>query len=172
MLRRLLQRCSWLLVVGILILSIFLGLEISASKTATAAISQLEAVPGEIIYRSQLKLDDQSGKVWQVIFWKQVYPDSPPSINLRLVGFPGSAELIHPQPLRITKTTGEILTAPDVFLEEAPIPTIGQYDFKNVLPKLSVEPLLLSIPLPGEQFINISVPQSVVQEWQTVITNY
>ncbi len=185
MLRRLVQTFWWLLLLGILTLFIFLGVlllgiltlfiflgvEISASKTAIAAISRLEAVPGEIIYRSQLKLDDQSGNVWQVILWKQVYPDSAPNINLRLVGFPGSAELIHPQPLRITKATGEVLAAPDVFLEEAPVPTIGQYDFQNILPNLPIEPLLLSIPLPGEHFINISVPQSVVQEWQTVINN-
>jgi hypothetical protein len=171
MLHRLLQTFWWLLLLGMLTLFLFLGVEISASKTAIAAISRLEAVPGEIIYRSQLKLDDQSGNVWQVILWKQIYADHPASINLRLVGFPGSAELIHPQPLRITKATGEVLTAPDVFLEEAPVPTIGQYDFKNVLPKLPIEPLLLSIPLPGEHFINISVPQAVVQEWQTVISN-
>ncbi|MDZ8055115.1 MAG: DUF3122 domain-containing protein [Aulosira sp. ZfuVER01] len=171
MLRRFLQTFWWLLLLGMLTIFIFLGLEISVSKTAIAAITRLEAVPGEVIHRSQLKLDDQSGNVWQVILWKQVYPDCPPSVNLRLVGFPGSAELIHPQPLRITKATGEVLTAPDVFLEEAPVPTIGQYNFKDILPKLTVEPLLLSIPLPGEHFINISVPQSVVQEWQQVVSN-
>ncbi|NJR31250.1 DUF3122 domain-containing protein [bacterium] len=171
MLRWFLQTFWWLLLLGILTMFIFLGLEISASKTAIAAISRLEAVPGEVIYRSQLKLEDQSGNVWQVILWKQVYPDCPPSVNLRLVGFPGSAELIHPQPLRITKATGEILTAPDVFLEEAPVPTIGQYNFKDILPKLAVKPLLLSIPLPGEHFINILVPQSVVQEWQKVVSS-
>ncbi|BAY20834.1 hypothetical protein NIES2100_05780 [Calothrix sp. NIES-2100] len=179
MLRRFVQILWRLLLLGIVTIFILLGLEISASKTAytegvaggIAAITRLESVPGEVIYRSQLKLDDQSGHVWQVILWKQVYPDYLPSINLRLVGFPGSAELIHPQPLRITTATGEVLIAPDVFLESAPVPTIGQYNFQDILPKLSVEPLLLSIPLPGEKFINISVPQSVVHEWQTVASN-
>ncbi|MBD2359050.1 DUF3122 domain-containing protein [Tolypothrix sp. FACHB-123] len=168
MLRRFLQILLRLLLLAIVTTFIFLGLDISVSKRAIAAITQLESVPGEIIYRSQLKLEDQSGHVWQVIFWKQVYPGHPSSINLRLVGFPGSAELIHPQPLRITKATGEVLIAPDVFLESAPVPTIGQYNFQDILPKLTVEPLLLGIPLPGEKFINISVPQSVVKEWQKV----
>ncbi|OUL17734.1 DUF3122 domain-containing protein [Nostoc sp. 106C] len=79
MLRRFLQTFWWLLLLGILTMFIFLGLEISASKTAIAAINRLEAVP--------------------------------------------------------------------------------------------VEPLLVSIPLPGQHFIKISVPQSVVQEWQRVVSN-
>ncbi|MBD2336421.1 DUF3122 domain-containing protein [Calothrix sp. FACHB-156] len=171
MLRRFLQSFWWMLLLGILTMLIFLGLEIKSYQTAIAAITKFEQVPGEIIYRSHLKLDDQSGNTWQVILWKQIYPGHSPSVNLRLVGFPGSAELIHPQPLRVTKATGEVLTAPDVFLEEAPVPSIGQYDFKNILPKLPIETLQLGIPLPGQHFINISVPPSVVQEWQSVVSN-
>ncbi|MBW4564093.1 MAG: DUF3122 domain-containing protein [Mojavia pulchra JT2-VF2] len=169
MLRRLLQIFGWLLLLGILTTFIFLGLEISTSQKAIAAVIQLKERPGEILYRSQKKLDDQSGNVWQVILFKQVYSGEALNVNLRLVGFPGSAELIHPQPLRITTATGKVLTAPDVFLEEAPAPTIGQYEFKNILPTLPSEQLLLNIPLPGDRTINISVPQSVVQEWHQVL---
>ncbi|WP_343217809.1 DUF3122 domain-containing protein [Halotia branconii] len=133
-----------------------------------ATVKQLE-VPGEILHRSQTKLDDQSGNVWQVVLFKQVYPGQVVSVNLRLVGFPGAAELFHPQPLTITTATGKIFNAADVFLEEAPAPTIAQYDLKDILPKLPTEPLLLGIPLPGDRFINISVPKSVVQEWQKVL---
>ncbi|MFK0731314.1 MAG: DUF3122 domain-containing protein [Gloeotrichia echinulata GP01] len=169
MLRRFLHTFWWLLVLGILTLFIFLGLGSLTSQTVMAAVSKLEGTPGEILYRSQLKLDDQSGKVWQVILWKQVYAEQAPSINLRLVGFPGAAELLHPQPLHITITRGEILTAPDVFLGAAPAPSIAQYDLKDILPKLPTEPLQLGIPLPGKRLINISVPKSVVQEWKSVI---
>jgi Protein of unknown function (DUF3122) len=159
----------WLLLLGILTISIYLGLGSLSSPTAIAVVKQLEAAPGEVIYRSQTKLDDQSGHVWQVVLFKQVYPGEAQSVNLRLVGFPNSEELIHPQPLKITTATGKVLTAADIFLDEAPAPTIGQYDFKNVLPQLPTEPLVLGIPLPGQRFINISVPQSVVQEWKLVI---
>ncbi|MEA5507156.1 DUF3122 domain-containing protein [Halotia wernerae UHCC 0503] len=160
----------WLLWLAILTTSIyiFLGLGNLKSQMVLAAVKQLEA-PGEILHRSQTKLDDQSGNVWQVVLFKQVYPSQAVSINLRLVGFPGAAELFHPQPLKITTATGKVFSAADVFLEEAPAPTIGQYNFKDILPKLPTEPLLLSIPLPGERFINISVPKSVVQEWQKVL---
>lgn len=158
----------WLLLLGILTLYIFLGLGSLTSSTAIAAVNQTEASK-EILYRSFAKLNDQSGRVWQVVLFKQIYPGQAQTVNLRLVGFPGSAELLHPQPLKITTATGKALTAADVFLDEAPAPTIGQYDFKDILPQLSIEPLVLSIPLP-KNTINISVPQSVVQDWQEVVS--
>jgi hypothetical protein len=159
----------WLLLLGILTLYIFLGLGSLTSPTAIAAVIQTEAASKEILYRSFAKLNDQSGQVWQVVLFKQIYPGQAQTVNLRLVGFPGSAELLHPQPLKITTTTGKVLTAADVFLDEAPAPTIGQYDFQDILPQLSIESLVLSIPLPRNT-INISVPQSVVQEWQEVVS--
>ncbi|MBD2250715.1 DUF3122 domain-containing protein [Nostoc parmelioides] len=158
----------WLLLLGMLTLYIFLGLGSLTSQTVIAAVNQSEAASKEILYRSLTKLDDQSGHVWQVVLFKQVYPGQAQTVNLRLVGFPGSAELLHPQPLKITTATGKVLTAADVFLDEAPAPTIGQYDFKDILPQLSIEPLVLSIPLPSDT-INISVPQRVVQDWQKVM---
>jgi hypothetical protein len=85
----------------------------------------VEETSGEVLYRSQVKLDDQLGKVWQVVLFTQTYPHQTSNINLHLVGFPGSAELIHPQPLRITSTTGKLWNAADIFLDEAPTPTIG-----------------------------------------------
>ncbi|HCQ21730.1 MAG: DUF3122 domain-containing protein [Aphanizomenon sp.] len=158
-----------ILLVGILITFIFLGLVNFKSQTVTAAVTQIGEPTGEVIYRSQVKLDDQSGKVWQVVLFKQVYSDQPVHINLRLVGFPGSAELIHPQPLRITTNTGKVWNANDIFLDQAPAPTIGQYDFTEILPQLPPESLILSIPLVGTNLINISVPIHVVKEWQSLI---
>ncbi|MBD2487003.1 DUF3122 domain-containing protein [Aulosira sp. FACHB-615] len=168
-LRRIRNIFWWLLVVSILTISIFLALASPTSPTAIASVTHLEAAPGEILYRSQTKLDDQSGHVWQVVLFKQIYPGQNTSVNLRLVGFPNSAELIHPQPLKITTASGKVFTASDVFLDEAPAPTIGQYNFQNILPQLPNEPLQLAIPLPGQKSINISVPYPVVLEWQEVM---
>jgi len=159
-----------ILLVGILTTFIFLGLVNFRSQTVTAAVTQIGEPPGEVIYRSQVKLDDQSGKVWQVVLFKQVCSDQPAHINLRLVGFPGSAELIHPQPLRITTNTGKVWNANDIFLDQAPAPTIGQYDFTEILPQLPPESLILSIPLADTNLINISVPIHVVKEWQSLIS--
>ncbi|MBH8565222.1 DUF3122 domain-containing protein [Nostoc sp. CENA67] len=161
----------WLLWLGILTISIYIFLSSVnlPSQMVIADVSKLEAAPGEILYRSQKKLDDQSGNVWQVVLFRQVYPGQGQTVNLRLVGFPNSAELFHPQPLKITTATGKVFTAADIFLDDAPAPTIGQYNLKDILPQLPREPLVLSIPLPGDRFINISVPKSVVLEWQLVM---
>lgn len=165
--RRILQTLFWLLLLGIWTTIVFLGIGTFLSQPVLAAINQIEA-PGEVLYRSQQRLSDSSGNSWQVVLFKQVKPGQAALVNLRLVGFPGVAELIHPQPLRITTPTGEIVTAQDVFLEEAPAPTIAQYDIKNILPNLPAESLQLSLPLVGDRFIDISVPRFVVQEWQEV----
>ncbi|MFN7659763.1 MAG: DUF3122 domain-containing protein, partial [Dolichospermum sp.] len=79
-----------LILVGIFTTFIFLNIANLRYQTANAAITQLGKPPEEVIYRSQVKLDDQSGKVWQVVLFKQVYLDQPSNINLRLVGFPDS----------------------------------------------------------------------------------
>lgn len=164
------QRVLWqFLLVGILAIFVFLGLISISSQTGLAAVTQIKDTSGEIIYRSQQKLEDESGRVWQVVLFKRVYPGDPVSVNLRLVGFPGTEELIHPQPLKITSATGQIWTAADMFLDEAPAPTIGQYNLKDILPQLPTQKLNLGVPLPGEKFINISVPTFVVKEWKSVI---
>lgn len=164
--RRLLKAVLWLLLLGILTIFFFLGQATLTIQPVLAAVSSLEA-PGQILYHSQQTLKDQSGKSWQVGLFKHIYPNQVTSLELRLMGCSGSAELIHPQPLKITTSAGKVLTAKDVFLEEAPAPTIGQYYFKDILPQLPTEELLLSLPL-GGRFIDIEVPQFVVQEWQEI----
>lgn len=162
------NRLSRLLFLVVLTIYIYFGLAAYTHEPALATVTKLEPTATEVIYRSHKKLDDQSGKVWQVVLFKQVYPDQPATVNLRLVGFPGYAEIIHPQPLQVTTAGGRVLRAEDVFLEEAPEAAIGQYNFTNILPQLAPEPVVLSIPLPRHGMINISVPQSVVREWQLV----
>lgn len=170
MLRHIQQMFKRIFLVGILTTLIFLGLANLSSEKVIAAVTQIGKPPEETIYRSQVKLDDQSGKVWQVVLFKQVYSEQPSNINLRVVGFPGSAELIHPQPLRITTNTGKLWNANDIFLDTAPAPTVGQYDFTEILPQLPPESLTLSIPISGQKFINIAVPIHVVKEWQSLIS--
>ncbi|MBH8577994.1 DUF3122 domain-containing protein [Nostocaceae cyanobacterium CENA369] len=170
MLRRIFKIFWWLLLLGILTIYIYLGLASFTSQQVIAAVIQLEEGPGEILYRSQQRLNDELGNYWQVVLFKQIHSNSNKisSINLRLVGFPGSQELVHPLPLKITSDTGKVLTAPDIFLDEAPAPTIGQYDFKDVLPQLPTKDLLIGIPVGRQNFINLSIPKYVVQEWQEV----
>ncbi|MCF4965968.1 hypothetical protein CV014_02090 [Nostoc sp. CMAA1605] len=160
----------WLLLLAIVTMIMFFGLGSLYTETVIASIEKRETASAETLYRSQTRLADQLGKTWQVVLFKQVYPGQGQTLNLRLVGFPGSAELIHPQPLKITTATGKVFKAADVFLEEAPAPTIGQYDFQDILSKLPTEPLVLSIPQPGDRSIDINVPHFILQEWQRVMS--
>lgn len=91
MARRILQMFWWLLLLGILTIFIFLGLGSFTSHPVLAALTQQEEAPGEILYRSQQRLNDASGESWQVVLFKRVYPGHVVSVNLRLVGYPGSA---------------------------------------------------------------------------------
>lgn len=168
MFRRTLRMFSWLLLLGSLTMMIFLGIESITSQIALASVSQTEDAQGGMLYSSQHKLNDASGNFWHILLFKRVYPGQPVSIHLRLVGCSGAGELLHPQPLRITSSTGKVWKATDIFLDRAPAPTIGQYELRDILPELPTDQLLLSLPLGRDRFINISVPQSLVQEWQEV----
>jgi hypothetical protein len=116
-------------------------------------------------------LPDESGNTWQVVLFKQLTPGQPTLFYLRLVGFPGIAEFTHPQSLTINAAKGQILTAADVFAQSSPAPNVGQYDVTDVLTKLRAdESLKLLVPLKGEQILSLEIPQSLVVEWQWLVT--
>ncbi|GJD19309.1 hypothetical protein RIVM261_042650 [Rivularia sp. IAM M-261] len=158
-----------LIVIGLVAL-LLMGL-ISLNQPVFAEVTKFEQ-PEEIIYRSQHSLSDQSGHTWQVIMFKSVRPgaqDNIPLLYLRVIGLPGAAEVGHPMQLKITTNTGKIFTAADIFLEEAPAPTVGQYNLQDLDADMLRDEVLLSIPLPGSRYVNLEIPQSVVREWQEVV---
>lgn len=157
----------WLLLLGILTIILFLQQGVFTSPPILAAVSSVEA-PERIVYNSEQTLKDKVGDSWQVVLFKNIYPNRITSLELLLMGCSSANELIHSQPLLVTTKSGKVLTARDIFLEDAPTPTIGQYNFEDILPQLPTEQLLLSLPLGRESFIDIEVPSSVVQEWQEV----
>jgi hypothetical protein len=159
---------KWIILWFILALLLLIADAIFLPQSAIAAISRIEETPGQVLYRSQQRLQDQTEKTWQVILFKQLYPGQISSLDLRLVGLPGAVEVAHPKPLKIQINGDQVLTATDVFLEEAPALTVGQYNVKELIPDLPPKDLLLGIPLTGNHFINLQVPRSVVQEWQEV----
>lgn len=153
--------------IALLVLGIWLWAT-PTSDSAQAAIVQLEDSAHQLVYRSQHRLVDRFGHTWQAIFFKQVQsdqPDQPVQVSLRLVGLPGAATVNHPYPLLITTPAGQTLPAADVFLDEAPAPTIAQYDMQDLVPQLSGETLRLTLPVIDQAAIDLEVPAAIVQEW-------
>lgn len=165
---------SWLLLLGSVVLGVLLGLGLFHPPSVAAAIRQLEEAPGQIVYQSQQTLKDQHGNTWQAIAFKRIRADGQTSFDLRLVGFPGVVEIDHSRPLTLTNSLGKALTAADasgsLFTEVTkPEPNVGQYDLEPLLPQIQAEiPLKLSLPTMKDGAIHLSVPPSLIQEWQTV----
>jgi hypothetical protein len=168
---------SWLLLLGAIVLGILLGFGILTSPNAAAAIRQLEEAPGQIVYQSRQTLNDQHGNAWQAIAFKRSRPDGKTSVALRLVGFPGVVEIERSQPLTLTNSLGKTLTArdasSDLFTGTAdPVSSVGQYDLQPLLAQLQTEiPLQLLVSTTHGEAIRLSVPPSLVQEWQSLVTH-
>lgn len=170
---RIRQIFSWLLLLGALVLLLLLGLGTFATPPAAAAIRQMEEAPGQILLQSRHTLRDEMGNAWQVVLFKRVKADNSTTINLRLVGFPDTTEFAHPQPLKISTSKGQILTAEDLFAQKAPAPNVGQYDLKNILPQIPTAGAIdLSLVMNGERSIDLAIPAEVILEWQTLAAKY
>lgn len=174
---RIRQIFAWLLLVGAIVLGILSGLGLFNAPPAMAALRQLEEAPGQVVYQSRQTLKDQHGNSWQAIAFKRVYTNGKNNVELRLVGFPGVAEIDHAQPLTLTTSLGKILTLTDIsnqiFTENTPPQSnISQYDLQPLLPHLQTGiPLKLTLPIIPDQAINLKISPALVEEWQTV-ANY
>ena len=168
---------SWLLLIGAITIFALIGLGILDTPNASAAIRQLEEAPNQMVYQVRQSMKDQHGNTWQTVAFKRVRPDGNSSFELRLVGFPNLVAIDHSQPLTLTNSLGKTFTAADtssnIFTDASqPQPNVGQYDLQPLLSELQAEiPLKISLPTLKADAISLSVPPSLVAEWQTV-ANY
>ncbi|AFY51304.1 Protein of unknown function (DUF3122) (plasmid) [Nostoc sp. PCC 7524] len=154
-------------------LVVFLALTFSGwgVEPAVALLRQHHDSPGVLRYHSQVSIKDKQGYAWQVLLFKQNYNNPVRDLRLRLVGFPGVVEIAHPQPLEIEATSGKLLSASDAYALTAPAPNVGEYELTDVLPKLpTTDALKLYVPVQGEKPLVLNIPQSVVTEWQWLVT--
>ncbi|MBW4646890.1 MAG: DUF3122 domain-containing protein [Goleter apudmare HA4340-LM2] len=141
-------------------------------NAAYALLRQHHDSPSVLRYHSQVSIKDEQGYAWQVLLFKQNYQNVAKELRLRLVGFPGVAELVHPKSLEIITAEGKILSASDVYARAAPANNVGEYDVTDVLPKLSATGALkLYVPVSFDQPLLLKIPDSVVTEWQLLITD-
>ncbi len=158
-----------ILVRGFILLSLLLGLTFFPIQSASATIRQHPEAPGKILYQSRHRLTDTAHRSWQLILFKQIEQEQIKQISLRIVGFPGEVKLNHPEPLTIITDRGKVLQASDEFVEYSPAANVGQYDFKNILEKLSMSSSIsLELNLNSQPKIQLNIPSEVLLEWQII----
>lgn len=141
------------------------GLAIAPAGHAELRLAQ--EAPDHLLYKSWNTLRDREGRSWQVVLFRRGEP-MPAELGLRLVGFPGAVAIAHPQPLEIESTTGAVLRSPDLFQQDAPAPSVGQYDLLPLLDQLPSERFQLRVPLTDGTALEIRVPQAVAAEWRAI----
>lgn len=158
----------WLLAVPLCVLLLVLS-----PFPAFSAVTQIEEYPGQMLYQSRQNLQDQTGKSWQAIAFKRIHPEGSAIVSLRLVGFPGAVELDHTQPLILSTSMGQTLTAKDISSEISQDTltqaNVAEYDVKSVLPQLQAEiPLQLTLPVVSGSAVELQIPFTAIQEWQKI----
>ncbi len=149
------------------LLLFFLICQLALTQPAFAALRLHQDAPGVMRYHSQQSLRDTSGNAFQVVLFKQITPGKPTEFHLRLVGFPGVIEFLHPQRLEIITASGQLLTAVDVYAGGAPAANVGEYNFTEILAKLSLkDSVSLAVQLKGNTVLSLKIPKSLAQEWQ------
>lgn len=169
--KRVKRTLCWLLLLSELVVVFFLGIGGLTIEPVAAAITQFEEAPGQMLYQSRQTLQDRVGKTWQAIAFKRVRNGST-GFYLRLVGFPGVV-IDHSQPLTLTTSLGQILTAKDIseqFLSDSSTAAnVGQYDLQPILPQIKPEiPLKLSLQTLNGSTVTLNAPSVAVTQWHTV----
>lgn len=167
MLRHLLHDLEWVITLAIITLILFLIIANLTIRPAIATMTETEIAPGQIHCRSERVLTDEAGHKWQVMLFTLVDSPQVTSINLRLSGLSSSLKIQSQKPL-VINTSSKRYQASDIFLEKSPLPSIGQYNLKNIVSELPTEELLLELPLENSKFARLHVPKSLVKEWQEV----
>ncbi|MEG4573767.1 DUF3122 domain-containing protein [Microcoleus sp. N3A4] len=151
------------------VISLCLYLILAVNPPAFASIHKYPETADRVMFRSVQSLRDTDDKAWQVVLYKRVKSGVVNSLNLRLVGFPGT-ELQHPVPLKVAAGDREIGTAKDIWNEsDLPI-NVGEYDFKSIITKLdSNRPLRFNFPVKNQKETELLVPPFAVREWRLLL---
>lgn len=167
MLRQILRDLEWGIAFVVITLILFLIIAFLTTKPVIATITETDIAPGQIHCRSEEVLADETGHKWEVMFFTEVNSPEVTSLNLRLSGLSSSANIQSQQPLVIS-TSRDSYEATDIFFENPPLPSIAQYNLKNILPRLSTIDILLEIPLESHTSARLHIPKKLVKEWQEV----
>lgn len=167
MLRHILHDLEWGIAFVISIIILFLIISLVTIQPVIATVTEGNIAPRRSYCRSEQVLVDKAGHKWQVMFFTEVDSPEVTSLNLRLSGISGTDNIESQKPLVII-TSNNRYEATDIFLENPPLPSIGQYNLKNILPRISTTDISLEIPLENDAIAHLDVPESLLREWQEV----
>lgn len=168
MLRHILHDLEWGIALVIATIMFFLIIALLTIKPAIATITETDISPGQIHCRSEQLLNDEANHKWQVVLFTQVDSAQDTSLNLRLSGISSSLKIQSQKPLVISTSNDRRYEVANIFLEKSPLPSIGQYNLKNIVPKLPTIEVLLEVPLENGKSTRLHIPKTVVKEWHEV----
>jgi hypothetical protein len=171
MLRHILHNLEIAIAFVILTLILFLVVANLTIKPAIATITETEIAPEHLHCRSEQVLTDEAGLKWEImLFTNQVDYPQVASLNLRLSGLSSTLRVQDRKPLVIStiNNSSDRYEAPNTFFGQPPLPSIGQYDLKSIIPQLPKKELILEIPLEKGEPSHLHIPKTMVKEWQEV----
>lgn len=167
MMRHILRDLEWGIAFVFITLVLFLIIALLTIQPVIATVTETDIAPGKMHCRSEQVLTDDAGNKWEVMFFTEVNSPEVTSLNLRISGLSSSVNIQSQKPL-IISSSNKRYEATDIFLENPPLPCIGQYNLKNIFPRLSITELSLEIPLENGTIARLDIPLSLVEEWQQV----
>ena len=145
---------------------------------ALANVTQHIEAPGQSIVKAQQTVRDQDGSAWQIVVFRQIYPDHFDPLYLRLVGFPGAQTVDREQPLTLSASRllppKTILTLPfdpgsSTRNQISPESYVTQYGFESMIGELAADSdWQLEVPMAGSRAATLKVPSYLIQEWMMV----
>lgn len=113
-----------------------------STSAALANVTQHIEAPGQSLIKARQTLQDQTGHPWQIIAFRQRYPDRQDDFYLRLVGFPGVKSVDRQRSLTLSAASGISYSAiPDsgtsTLNQISTEPHVVQYNLQPVIEKLT-----------------------------------
>lgn len=143
------------------------ALTLSWTQPVVAVIQQQQEAPGQLLYSSRHRLRDSQDNTWQVVLFKRVNENRVPEFNLRLVGFPDTAEFTHPGDLTVEISGEQSFKGSDRFGEQSPSSNVGEFEVAEIIPNLPLDrSVQLVLPISSSISTRISLPSPVILEWQ------